>query len=168
MKNLITTITLFLLAFPAPAALKLTVAVGSEQLGEPAGRAGWTLVAMGNSKGQTFTTKKAGLLGGIIVSLSNADPADLTLSLFKTKNGFPDGDPLHSDTGALPKGIADVSLKIEFASPPKLKPGNYALMHFVREIQSPLSPEWWLRGWSRHPQEQEFEGALDPCRQPRK
>ena len=128
MKNLITTITLFLLAFPAPAALKLTVAVGSEQLGEPAGRAGWTLVAMGNSKGQTFTTKKAGLLGGIIVSLSNADPADLTLSLFKTKNGFPDGDPLHSDTGALPKGIADVSLKIEFASPPKLKPGNYALV----------------------------------------
>lgn len=123
---------LFLVIFTAAiastnAALKLSIVNASERLSTPSG--GWTVVAAGNTKGQTFTVTKAGTLKGVIVQASNVDKsADLTASVFRAVDDSADGDVLHSETGKLPKGAADASLKIEFESAVPLKPGTYAIV----------------------------------------
>lgn len=112
----------------AGAALKVSVANDSESLA-PARATGWTVVAAGNSKGQTFTVKEAGSLKGLVVMAGGVDKAsDLTASLFRAENDSPIGEALHFETGILPTADGDTSLKIEFESPLKLKPGSYALV----------------------------------------
>lgn len=124
----VATVVLILVGQPATAALKLSIATDSERLPSPQA-GGWTVVAAGNSKGQTFTVKKARSLKGVIVLSGKVDrSADLTVSILRTKNDYPTGEELHSETGTLPNGAADASLKIEFESPVKLKPGSYAVV----------------------------------------
>ena len=133
MKRLIL-LTAFLAAITsANATLKLSVAAGSEALASTQAR-GWTLVAAGNSKGQTLTVETAGSLTGLVVLVGGIEKAaDLRVSIFRTKNGFPTGEALHTETGTLPRGAADASLKIEFESPPKLTPGNYGVVFTSEE-----------------------------------
>ena len=123
-----------LIALPVSAALKLTVADRSEKLSPPHGKVGSTIVAAGNSKGQTFTVKKTGKLEGLFVMTAGVvNAADLTVSIYRTENDYPVGDMLHSESGRLPKGAAEATLKLEFESPPQLKKGNYALVLSAEE-----------------------------------
>ena len=123
-----------LIALPVSAALKLTVADRSEKLSPPHGKVGSTIVAAGNSKGQTFTVKKTGKLEGLFVMTAGVvNAADLTVSIYRTENDYPVGDMLHSESGRLPKGAAEATLKLEFESPPQLKTGNYALVLSAEE-----------------------------------
>jgi len=122
---------LFLVAFSvivsANAALKLSVASKAESLPAPSG--GWTVVAKDNTKGQTFTVKKTGSLKGAVVLAANVTKSvDLTVGIYRTKNDSPAGEALLSESGKLPKGAADATLKIEFESPVRLKPGTYAIV----------------------------------------
>ena len=123
-----------LIALPVSAALKLTIADRSEKLSPPHGKVGSTIVAAGNSKGQTFTIKKTGKLEGLFVLIAGVvNAADLTVSIYRTENDYPVGDMLHSESGRLPKGAAEATLKLEFESPPQLKTGNYALVLSAEE-----------------------------------
>ena len=123
-----------LIALPVSAALKLTIADRSEKLSPPHGKVGSTIVAAGNSKGQTFTVKKTGKLEGLFVMTAGVvNAADLTVSIYRTENDYPVGDMLHSESGRLPKGAAEATLKLEFESPPQLKTGNYALVLSAEE-----------------------------------
>ena len=123
-----------LIALPVSAALKLTIADRSEKLSPPHGKVGSTIVAAGNSKGQTFTVKKTGKLEGLFVLTAGVvNAADLTVSIYRTENDYPVGDMLHSESGRLPKGAAEATLKLEFESPPQLKTGNYALVLSAEE-----------------------------------
>ena len=123
-----------LIALPVSAALKLTIADRSEKLSPPHGKVGSTIVAAGNSKGQTFTVKKTGKLEGLFVLTAGVvNAADLTVSIYRTENDYPVGDMLHSESGRLPKGAAEATLKLEFESPPQLKKGNYALVLSAEE-----------------------------------
>ena len=123
-----------LIALPVSAALKLAIADRSEKLSPPHGKVGSTIVAAGNSKGQTFTVKKTGKLEGLFVLTAGVvNAADLTVSIYRTENDYPVGDMLHSESGRLPKGAAEATLKLEFESPPQLKKGNYALVLSAEE-----------------------------------
>lgn len=118
-----------LMVLPVSAALKVTVADDSERLSPLRGGSGWTAVAAGNSKGQTFTVEKTGKLEGLFLltdAVENA--ADLTVDIYRSENDVPIGEPLHSDSGSLPKDAAETSLKIEFVSHLNLKPGSYAIV----------------------------------------
>jgi arylsulfatase A-like enzyme len=53
----------------------------------------------------------------------------LSVSIFRTKAGFPSGDAVYSDTGELPKMLKPGNaLVIQFAKPVDLQPGDYAIV----------------------------------------
>jgi arylsulfatase A-like enzyme len=112
------------------AALNLGVADKSEQLVQPKGAGGWTKVAAGNDKGQTFVVKKAGNLRGLILQMGGVESVkDLTVSVYGAAEGFPVGDALFEDSGNLPDGLGEGgSLKVEFESAQALEPGAYAIV----------------------------------------
>ncbi|MBR01283.1 MAG: hypothetical protein CMO60_10565, partial [Verrucomicrobiales bacterium] len=127
------TVTL-LIALPVGAELKLSVVDRAEKLLPPRGKVGSTIVAAGNSKGQTFTVKKTGKLKGLLVLTAGVvNAADLTVSIYRTENDYPVGDLLHSESGRLPKGAAEATLKLEFKSPLQLTTGSYAMVLSAEE-----------------------------------
>ena len=123
-----------LIALPVSAELKLSVVDRAEKLSPPRGKVGSTIVAAGNSKGQTFTVKKTGKLEGLLVLTAGVvNAADLTVSIYRTETDYPVGDALHSESGRLPKGAAEATLKLEFESPLQLETGSYALVLSAKE-----------------------------------
>lgn len=114
-------------------ALRLSVGEGSERLSAPSGKGGATVVADGNAKGQTFTVPKPGVLRGVVfLSAGDGLAKDLTVGLFRVEKGFPVGEPIHSDSGVLPKVGDGASLRIEFAEPRALERGVYAVVLTTR------------------------------------
>jgi len=127
MKRLLTCLAISAAIAPTHAALKLSLAQKGESLPAPSG--GWTAIASGNTKGQTFKVEQAGTLKGVLVLAGSVTrAADLSLAVYRASKDAPEGEAIHSETGTLPDGLADQSLKIEFENPQKLAPGAYALV----------------------------------------
>ena len=92
---------------------------------------GKTLIAQGNSKGQTFKVGEAGKLEGFLVQTGGVKKAkSLTVELFPaSKAGFPDGDALATETAKLPSKLkSGTGLQFTFSKPVELEPGCYALV----------------------------------------
>lgn len=94
------------------------------------GKNGGTVIAKGNSKGQTLSFAKEVRLTGIVLDVASISAAkDLSLSVFRTVGGRPAGDALFADQGTLPAKLAvGDALRIGFASPVVLAPGEYAVI----------------------------------------
>ncbi len=94
------------------------------------GKAGWTLVASGNTKGQTVVFEHGASLSGVVLQIAELTArGDVTLELHGLSQGLPAGDALHSETGPLPVGLAEGGfLRFDFASPLALAPGEYAIV----------------------------------------
>lgn len=104
--------------FPEPNALENT-----------GGSAGSSIVASGNSKGQTFDFAGDAQLTGIALQIESATASsDLTLEIYASSANLPIGPALYSDTGTVPAGLASGDiLQINFGTPQELGAGSYAI-----------------------------------------
>ncbi|TWU31184.1 sulfatase-like hydrolase/transferase [Novipirellula artificiosorum] len=111
-------------------AADFAIADDTEALSVSHGRDGNTLVAKGNSKGQTFELTKPGSVGGLILGAADvASAADLTVQVFALEGGEPFGEALHSQTGDLSEGMqAGDSVVVHLDPPLSLSAGNYAMV----------------------------------------
>jgi len=118
------------LSFCAKAQLEINVMPESSLAGNAEKKSGWTEVAQGNTKGQSFSIKRAGSLEGVVLQVGSVSAAqDLKLKLFATEGGFPVGEALYADAGTLPSGLKEGdSLQIKFAAGVDLSAGDYALV----------------------------------------
>ena len=122
------------LGFAIPAvptlAAQYSIAQGADALATSGGRGGATVVAGGNSKGQTFTLTESGELGGLILSVKDVTSvADLTVEIVPIKQGNPTGDALYSHTGNLPPTLrSGHSVRLTFDPQLKVPGGRYAII----------------------------------------
>ncbi|MEM1295093.1 MAG: sulfatase [Verrucomicrobiota bacterium] len=111
----------------ATQAAEFPVAVESETL---SGGNGATVVAAGNTKGQTVELSKPVELQGLILGIHEVTTAaDLTVAIAALDGEIPTGDPFYSKTGNLPDGLkAGDSVRIEFEEPLSLPAGRHAII----------------------------------------
>jgi arylsulfatase A-like enzyme len=117
---------LAILAVPSLWPTESTIATG---VSFPQG--GSTLVAKGNSKGQSFQVAETGKLEGFQVQAGRVNKAaSLTVEIFQaTKEGFPEGKALLGETSKLPAKLkAGTTLQLTFSKPVELEPGHYVLV----------------------------------------
>ena len=122
-----------LLSLPLAAALTLTeipTFPATNALENTGGSVGSSVLASGNSKGQTFDFAGDAHLSGIALQIDSATTAsDLTLEIYATSGNTPTGSALYSDSGTLPATLAggDI-LQIEFSAQQDLSAGSYAIV----------------------------------------
>ncbi|BDS07890.1 hypothetical protein NT6N_29300 [Oceaniferula spumae] len=106
-------------SFPSPTALANT-----------GGSSSSTLIDSGNAKGQTFTFGGAAELTGMVIQIDQLTVADdLTLEIYQTSGGLPDGDALFTRSGTLPAGLdAGDYVQIDFPEAVNLTAGDYAIV----------------------------------------
>lgn len=135
---------LLLLAVTASAlpAAEFVLVDESETLDGSLRQSGRTIVAEGNSKGQTFKLSEAYELRAAILKVANVGTAaDLTVEVFALQAGKPVGDALHSQTGELPKGVSGGDcVRVDFEPSLNLEQGSYALVMSTTSsnVQFPL------------------------------
>ena len=91
---------------------------------------GATLIAKGNSKGQTFIVDRLVTLEAITLMIKEVSASnDLQISFVSFRDGFATGKSLYVQTGELPKGlVSGQTIKLNFDSPVHLERGEYAFV----------------------------------------
>ena len=125
-----TFVSVLLLQFSHGTAADIRVVDANALQVKPLKSEGWTLIEEGNSKGQTFSVKDSVTLTAVTLQTKEVSvPRELTLRFVAVREGVPNGESLHEQSGKLPEGLGTGQvIRINLEKPLTLAPGTYAFI----------------------------------------